>query len=292
MKERKIRVDFQKIINRGYVDFDTLLAYQWLINLGRNCSEQHGWTRCGLHQSFHQYSANNHNHHYPLSSNWAEIVRNGFVGLLCKTIHPQVVHDFLEKERIKIGKVRVIKVIEDDSLNNSYLSKITGGRYLGTDILRHLTKAYKGLELKKEFFHPDIKGRLRPRIIDNVKFGTQDNRWIVWFTFSFECMDYAPGWRYEIGQNENEELESFFNRAVEQIDNLLVPATSCDNCPLWIKGEHHGDYLRHGYRGYCKMYNTCDKPNVVKYKWWAEDGRIKDNAIHESIVFPYNKVKD
>lgn len=293
MKERKIRVDFQKIINSIYIDFDTLQAYQWLINLGESCSKQFGWNRYGLHQSFHQYSHNNEpSMLYPLAQNWEDILYTGFVQLLCKTNHPVVVSDFLEKERIKIGKVRVIKVMEDDSLNNRYLPKITGGRYLGPDILRHLTEAYKGLELKKEFFHPDYEGRTRPRIIDNVKFGTQDNRWKVWFIFSFECMDYEPGWRYEIGQNENEELESFFNRAVEEIDNLLLPADSCNNCPMWLKSEHHGDYLRQGYKGHCKLYEKCPHPNTVKYKWWAEDGRIKDNAIHESIVFPYYKVKD
>ena len=288
MKQRRLYIDFQKIINALYFDFDTLLAYQWLINLGRNCSEQHGWNRSGLHQSFHQYSANNHNHFYPLSQNWKSIIKSGFFSLLCKTNHPKVVSDFLEKERIQLGKKRIIKVTENTDVNR-YYSKLNG--YRGSCVITHLTEAYKGLELKKEYFHPDYKGRLRPRIIDNVKFGTQNNRWIVWFTFSFECMDYEPGWRYEIGQNENEELESFFNRAVEQIDNLLVPATSCDNCPLWVKSEHHGDYLRHGYKGHCKMYNTCEKPNVVKYKWWAEDGRIKDNAIHESIVAPYFKIK-
>lgn len=289
--ERRIRIDFQKIINRSFINFDTMLAYQWLVNLGQSCNEQFGWNRYGLHQSFHQYSHNNEpSMLYPLSQNWNDILYNGFVGLLCKTNHPKVVSDFLEKERIKIGKIRVIKVVEDASMENTYLSKLTRGKYFGTDVLRHLTEAYKGLELKKEYFHPDYKERLRPRIIDHVKFGTQDNRWVVWFTFSFECMDYAPGWRYQIGQNENEELGSFFNRAVEQIDNLLVPADSCNNCPMWIKGNH-GVYLRHGYRGHCKLYEKCPHPNTVKYRWWAKDGRIKDNAIHKSIVSPYYKTK-
>lgn len=288
MEEKRLRIDFQKIINGGYRTFDLLLIYQWLINLGQSVSKQSGWCRYGLHQSFHEYSYNNEPYeYYPLGYNYEDVIRKGFVSLLCKTNHPPLIYDFLEKERIQIGKVRIIKSTENASKRNRYYADKTNA----FDVVRHLTEAYKGLELKKEFFHPDYPARVRPRILDNVKFGTNSNKWRVWFNFSFENFDYENGWEYGISQSENEDIESFFNRAVEKIDNLLLPSDSCNNCPFWIKDGSHGSYLRNGYRGNCKMHNNCGKPNVVKYKWWVEDGKSKDNAIHETIYFPYFKDK-
>lgn len=291
MKEKRIHVDFQKIIDQHwkYNGFDLLYIYQWLINLGQSCSRQHGWNRYGLHQSFHQYSYNNEPRElYPLDSNYQKTIYDGFVALLCRSRQPEVVQEFLDRENIKLGKVRIIK-FKEDGIGNNYYGQLTGNRHY--DVVTHLAEAYKGLELKKEFFHPDYENRLRPRIIDNVQFGTNYNRWIIWFNFSFECFDYENGWKYEIMQNENENLESFFHRAVETIDYLLMPSESCDNCPLWLASSYHGDYLRHGYRGGCKLYENCNKPNVTKYKWWVDETGSHDNAIHPSIVFPYHKTK-
>lgn len=289
MKTRRIRVDFQKIIDGNYLQKDLLLIYQWLMRISFSCYEQDGWYRYGLHQSFHGYSHNNYSSEaYKLSKNWESIIYDGFVRLLCRTKHPRVVREFLEKERIQLGKIRVITITEENE--NYYYSKLTSREDLAiNDIgksIRHLTEAYKGLELKKEHFHPTLEGRLRPRIIDNVHFGTTGNKWHVSFTFSFECFNYEPGWNYSIYQKDNEGLSAFFSRSIEEIDSLLLPTTSCDNCPLWIK-SNRGSYLRHGYRGGCKLYKTCNKPDVVKYKWESKNGRIVDNAIHDSIVFPY-----
>lgn len=284
MTTKRIHIDFQKIINEGYLDEDLLLIYQWVIRIGRECNEQNGWNRYGLHQSFHGYGKNNEPHEvYPLNRNWKKVIYDGFVRILCKSKHPSVVDKFLLENRIKIDSKRAIKILEDGE-NMSY-DKIRHHR--SCDILDYITTAYKGLELKKEFFHPDYPDRIHPRIIDNIKFGTNGLKWYAWFTFSFECLDYEPGWEYTIPQNENENITSFFNRVANTIDNLLTPADNCDNCPMWVENRNHGDYLRHGYRGSCWNNGTCKKPNIVEYKWWSDDSGVHDNAIHHSIVFPY-----
>lgn len=288
MSERKIHIDFQKIIDESYYCEDLLLIYQWIIKLGRTCSEQIGWNRYGLHQSFHGYSYNNEAAQvYPLDKDWNKTIYGGFVRILCRSKYPSVVACFLSENRIQIGKKRVIKVIKDelkikyDTLRNPSL----------TNILYYITTAYKGLELKKELFQPDYTKRIHPRIIDHVKFGTNGDKWYAWFTYSFECMDYEPGWEYTISQNANEDICSFFNRAAMTIDELLLIADSCDNCPLWVESEHHGSYLRHGYKGCCRMCDICEKNGVVKYHWWSDDSGVHDNAIHHSIVFPYYKTR-
>ena len=288
MKARRIRIDFQKIINGWYCEEDLLYIYRWLISIGRSCNKQHGWCRYGLHQSFHGYSYNNEkNEIHPLDSDCFKTIYDGFVRILCKTNLPDVVEAFLDENNIRIGKIRVIK-FEENELENDYYKVSTGHRFgLPVEqLIYHITTAYKGLELKKEHFHPDYKDRIKPRIIDNVKIGTNHNKWYAWFTFSFEKFDYEPGWEWRISQNENEPISNFFNRAIEEIDGLLLPATSCDNCPLWRKSNNHGSYLRHGFRGGCSYYGKCDKPNVIEYKW--ETGG-RDNALHDSIVFPYYK---
>ena len=287
IKTRKLRVDFQKLINDRYSTEEMLLIYQWLIKIGRDCNKQYGWNRYGLHQSLHGYSYNNEPREvYPLSSDFEKVIYDGFVNLLCKTNNPQIVKTFLEENKIQIGKIRVLTITELEE-KRDYFKKITNRSFWNDcrDKIRHITGAYKGLELKKELFHPEYTDRLKPRIINNVQFGTNYNKWYVWFNFSFECFDYENGWKYEISQEELESLPSFFDRAIETIDSLILYSDNCNNCPLWGESER-GDYLRHGYKGYCKA-DTCTRHNVVKYKWWSEEGRIHDNATYSSIVFPY-----
>lgn len=284
---RKIRIDFQKIINKQYPQKDLLLAYQWLMDMGSECHEVIGWNEYSLHKSFHGYSYNKISPAtYRLCQNWEKIIYDGFVNLLCKTNHPRVVREFLEKNRIQIGKVRIITI--DEEGENKYYSKLTQRSDIG-DAIDHLVSAYKGLELSKQDFIPTrFEGDVNPRIIDNAHFGIMNNKWYVSFLFSFANMRYESGWEHTIRQGNNEELGAFFNRAIECIDKYLLPTTSCDNCPMWLK-HGQGDYLRHGYQGVCRLYGKCEKRDVVKYKWWSEDGRVVDNAIHDSIVFPYSE---
>ena len=285
-KERKLRIDFQKLINETHHDYnDILLIYQWLIRIGKACNKQYGWYRYGLHQSFHGYSHNNDpNRVMKLFSDWRKILYDGFVNILCKTNQPEIVRNFLKENNIAIGKIRILTIQESIS-NRTYFKEKVGDRCSIDSKLRHITTAYKGLELKKEYFHSDYPKRVHPRIIDNVHFGTNGDEWFVSFTFSFECFNYKPGWDYTIAQEENEYLPDFFDRAIETLDNLLIDTDNCDNCSYWIE-FNRGDYLRHGYRGGCKYYE-CKKTNVIKYKWWSEEGKVCDNAIHHSIVFPY-----
>jgi hypothetical protein len=291
-KTRKLRIDFQKLINDEYSisNTDKLLVYQWIINLGRNCDKQYGWSRYGLHQSFHGYSYNNQpSQVFPLSANWKDVINKGFVNILCKTNNPSIVKDFLIENRIQLGKVRILNITENINSEQYYFSEITNHSYYDIEyLLSHITEAYKGLELKKEDFHSDYENRLHPRILDNVQFGTNGKKWFAWFTLSFECFNYEPGWDYTIGQEEFEFLPDFFDRVIKTIDNLLVPSDNCNNCPLWIEHRNRGTYLRHGYQGRCKSFLTCKKPGVEKYDWGHRDENgFYDNAIHHSIVFPY-----
>lgn len=286
MNEKRIHIDFQKIINGDYYPEDLLLIYQWVIKLGRSCNQQYGWNRYGLHQSFHGYSYNNEaNQIYPLSSDWNNVIYNGFVNILCRTNLPKVVIDFLSDNRIQIGKKRIIKVSENEEDTRYVNLRDNSIR----NILNYITTAYKELALKKELFQPDYSERINPRIIDNVRFGTNGNKWYAWFTYSFECFDYESGWDYTLSQNENENITSFFNRVAITFNELLIPSDSCDNCPLWIDFENHGEFLKNGYRGCCRLDGTCTKKEVVKYRWWSDETGVHDNAIHHSIVFPYFK---
>lgn len=282
-KEKRLTIDFQKIIDGEYLTEDLLTIYQWIIRLGRDCDKQVGWYRYGLHQSFHGYSHNNEARTAsPLGSDWKNVIYNGFVRILCRTKHHSSVQQFLTDNRIKVGKKRIYKFMVDEQ--QTLYNKI---RYTtASSIINYITSAYKGLELKKALFQPDFPDRLHPRIIDNVQFGTNGLHWYAWFTYSFNCFNYEPGWKYTIAQNENENILSFFNRAATEIDNLLVPANNCDNCPMWT-GMNKGDYLRHGLRGTCWKNDICEKPDVVKYRWWSDNVGIHDNATHHSIVFPY-----
>jgi hypothetical protein len=293
LSNRKLRIDFQKLINNNwYLESDVLLIYQWLIRIGKICNKQDGWYRYGLHQSFHDYSYNNEpNKVIPLSSDWRAILHSGFVNLLCKTNHPEIVDTFLEKERIAIGSVRVIDIHESIPSRKYFKEKVGEWHNNTAAKLSYITTAYKGLELKKEKFHSDYEERVHPRIIENAHFGTNGEKWFVSFTFSFEGYNYEPGWDYTIIQEQDEYLPDFFDRAIEIIDNLLVEADNCDNCPCWIEEEHHGSYLRHGYKGNCRKYGTCQKPGVIKYKWWGENGEVCDNATYHSIVFNYYRTR-
>lgn len=289
MNERRIHIDFQKIIDGDYYLEDLLLIYQWVIKLGRSCNKQQGWSRFGLHQSFHGYSYNNEPHQvYPFSDNWNNVIYNGFVNILCRTKLSKVVLEFLSENRIQLGKKRVIKVLENEEVKRH--EHLRGSNSI-RNIITYITTAYKGLALKKELFQPEYSQRINPRIINNVRFGTNGDKWYAWFTYSFECFDYEPGWDYTLSQNENENITSFFNRVAVTFDGLLIPSDSCDNCPMWVELENHGDFLRHGYRGGCRMRETCTKKNVLKYRWWSDETGCHDNAIHHSIVFPYNKTK-
>jgi hypothetical protein len=285
LQDRKIRINFQELINRGGRHSDILLIYQWLIRTGKTCDKQH---IDGLHKSFYGYSHNNDPYRLiPLYSDWEKILYAGLVNLLCKTSLPDTVTEFLTENRIAIGRVRIITVRESISGRGYFKRKTDSGniKYM----IDHLTTAYKGLELKKENFHPDYENRKHPRIINDVHFGTDGEGWSVGFTFSFECFDYDPGWEYSIRQEEFECLEDFFDRAIETIDNLLVDSNNCDNCPYWEKDSYRGDYLRHGYRGSCKRFGKCEKSGVVEYE--SAWGGKTDNAIYPSIVSPYYRTK-
>ncbi|MDR1459228.1 MAG: hypothetical protein LBI60_03335 [Bacteroidales bacterium] len=286
---KKLRIDFQKLINKThYLGYEILLIYQWLINIGKKCDIRTGWNRYGLHQAFHGYSYNNEpDKIIPLGLDWEYIIHSGFVNLLCNTNNHKIVIDFLKENNISIGKIRIISV-KDQELNRKYFTD-KAGRY--ADSLHYLTTAYKGLELKKEYFPPDYGKRTRPRIIENATFGTNGEKWFVSFPFSFENIDYEPGWDYTIAKEEAESLPDFFDRAIETIDNLLVDTDNCDNCPYWIECEHHGYYLRYGYRGNCRQHGKCKKEGVIKHKWYTENGRSCDNATHHSIAYPYYRTR-
>jgi hypothetical protein len=293
LSNRKLRIDFQKLINESqYSGDDILLIYQWLIHIGKGCDKQYGWYRYGIHQSFHDYSHNNEpSKVFPLYSDWRKILHSGFVNLLCKTNKPEIVDNFLKENNISIGRIRIITIHESISNREYFKEKKRQCQSSITDKLYYITTAYKGLELKKENFHSDYKDRVHPRIIENAHFGTNGEKWFVSFTFSFECFDYEPGWDYTIAQEEYESLPDFFDRVIETIDNLLIDTDNCDNCPYWIEDEHHGNYLRNGYKGNCRQYNECKKQGVVKYKWWGESGKVCDNATYHSIVFPYYRTR-
>jgi len=295
MNIKKIHINFQNIINGSYRDSEEILhIYSWLINLGHTCEEQNGWNRYGLHQSFHGYSYNNEKRQvYWLGSNWNKVIYDGFVRLLCKTNHHKVVKDFLIKERIELGKTRKIQITEDEP-NYSYFKELVNDRfdnYGVRELIDHITTAYKGLELKKELFHPDYDIRVRPRILNNVVIGTNHGKWYAKFVFSFENFDYEPGWDKEFSQQPNEHLRNFFNRVICEIDAMILPSDSCNNCPLWQKSNHHGNKLRHGFRGLCKRRDChCGKSGVVEYESILSESK-KDNALYDSIVFPYFQPK-
>ena len=293
LQSRKLRIDFQKLVNQQQYDSnDILLIYQWLIQTGKICNKQYGWYRYGLHQSFHGYSGNNvPDRVTPLFSDWKQHLHNGFVNLLCKTNQPEVVKNFLKENNILIGKVRII-TIREAITNRNYFKSKAGEHWCSVqDKLHHITTGYKGLELKKELFHPDYTDRIKPRILDNIYFGTNGEKWFVAFTFSFECFDYRPGWDYTIYQEENESLPDYFDRVIEVLDSLVIDTDNCDNCPYWGESSR-GDYLRHGYRGGCRQqYDECKKTGVVKYKWGSENGKVCDNATYHSIVFPYYRTR-
>lgn len=289
MKTKKLRVDFQKLINNQYYLEDKLLIYQWLIQLGQTCNKQYGWNRYGLHQAFHGYSKNNEPKEvYALGKNYYEIIDKGFVNLLCKTNKPLLVKEFLEPNRIQLGKIRVLNIPEyDDHID--YFRNISN-HYGLEDLLSHITVAYKGLLLKKNFFHSDYADRINPRIIDNMSFGTNYGKWYAWFEFSFDIFDYEPGWRYDFSQKDGESIYGFFDRVIKEMDDLIVYSDDCNNCPLWIENAYSGAVLRHGYRGFCKSYHGCTRPDVQRYSWSHDKpGPITDNALHYSIVFPYIK---
>ena len=285
---KKLRIDFQKLINGGYDTEEMLLIYQWLIPMGKSCNKQYGWNRYGLHQSFHGYSYNNErNEIFPLHVDFIDVVKQGFVNLLCKTNQPTIVKEFLSENRIGIGKIRVIEI--HTHANGEYYKDIVNGWDGLRGLLNHITTAYKGLLLKKELFHPDLDDHVNPRIIDNISFGTNDNKWYAWFTFSFENFNYEPGWKHNFSQKQDESIYSFFDRVVEEMEGLIVHSDDCTNCQWWTENAHSGEVLRHGYRGFCKSYHGCKRPDVKKYKWWSENGKVVDNALHYSIVHPYIK---
>lgn len=288
MRTRKIVVDWQKIINGDYSlwNYDILNVYRWLLNISKNCQKQKYWDRWGFHQTFHGYSHNNDTYNtYMLAYNYNSVLYNGFVNILCKTDQPKIVADFLKSERIELGRKRII-TIEETEDENKYYERLTG--HVGySDIIEHLTSSYKDLLLKKEYFHPEYKDRLNPRIIDNINFGTRGECFSVELKFSFDGMYDANNcsfWTYEISQKEKEPLRTFFNRAIQEIDLLLIQCESCNNCPLWTPEERHGTYLRYGYRGYCESNHECNKKSVEKYHSWVENGKICDNAKY--ISFP------
>lgn len=289
MKTRRIYIDWQKVINKDYPiwNYDILHVYAWLLKISKDCSNQCGWNRSGFHQTFHGYSHNNNpGEVYELGCNFEERLYQGFVNILCKT-NRGVVLDFLKKENIILGKKRVITITENDDCND-YYNKITGNRFGINPELLHITKDYVGLELKKEFCHPEYEGRIHPRLISNPTFYVSYKGLIsIKLYFNFENYEYdASSWNINITQKESEPLVTFFNRAIQEIDNMLVESNNCDNCPLWVKNDN-GDHLRHGYRGGCRQYKTCKKSDLVTYKWWSEKEGICDNAIHDYLVYPY-----
>jgi len=283
----RLRIDFQKLINGYYNDEEMLYIYQWLIQLGQPCNKQCGWYRFGLHQSFHGYSHNNEARSiHPLHSDYRTIIDNGFVNILCKTNNASCVNDFLKENRIQLGKIRILKIPVYEKSEYYYKSIINS--YDLKDMLHHITTAYKGLLLKREFFHPEYDDRIDPRIIDDMSFGSNNGKWSAWFNFSFKNFDYEPGWQYEFGQKDDESIYSFFDRVIKEMDNLIVYSDNCDNCSLWIENPSSGSVLRHGYRGGCKSFYKCIRPNVEKYYWnHDKPGPITDNAIHYSIEYPY-----
>lgn len=283
--KRKIRIDWQKIINESWNE-DIFHVYHWLMQISKDCYKQSGWNRPGFHQTFHGYSGNNEpNEIFHLGTNFKQILYNGFVNILCKTNHPTFISDFLKKENIVLGKIRIITIDEDEIESNYYNQICHPISYQFTKI-NHIINDYSGLELKKENFHPNYTERTIPRILNNIYFGSNGKSFIIKFIFSFKELNYEPGWEYSIIKNNTESFSSFFDRSIQEIDNLLVDSNDCNNCPLWIKYDR-GDYLRHGYRGNCRKYHKCEKTNVVKYHWESVNDRIIDNAIHDSIEFPY-----
>lgn len=87
-------------------------------------------------------------------------------------------------------------------------------------------------------------------------------------------------------------FKTYFNRVIEELNSLLVPATSCDNCPLWRKNDHHGSVLRNRLKGSCSYRGSkCDKPNIVRYESILSESK-KDNALHDSLTFPYFRLHE
>jgi len=227
---KKLYVDWQKLINWDkYNDVEILLIYQWLVKTGWKCAEYVSpWNYEGLHKTFHGYSHNNctlttyynlgaEKNINPYMQNWEDILKLGFYKILCNTNLHEFVKDFLRSENIMIGKKRYIE-INDDFKNNGYFERSCNWNSFNIYwLLYYFSTRYKDKEINLKVDWDSGYAYIK----NNICWGTNGDKWRVWFGYTFHSAE-GSCWDWNLYQNNGENICDFFNRAMEEIDKLII----------------------------------------------------------------------
>jgi hypothetical protein len=166
-------------------------------------SIQSGWYRDGFDKLAYGYSANDHKSHTAIRDNeHLELI-------LYRVLFSTHCHKDILKFRQDLGLDKDTKFFDFD-LENS--SGFDGYR------LFYLLGKLEGMELKKEFFHPDCLDRTEPRI-KNIKFTVSESGYHIFFDFKFK--EYPnSSWGKEYWSN-GKSLPDFLDETFADIDSKL-----------------------------------------------------------------------
>jgi len=222
-----MRIYFDKLLNGHYSIKEEMEMINWFLKTGNKYDEYTGrWNKDGISKQMFGYSANSHSASFPFpivcenfignasfSFNVLEgFIRNCLYNAIIKEPTSPVIK-WRNDEKIEAGKYRVLQFntdypeIKHSKFNNTYWT------------LQDLKK-FIGMPLKKEFFHPDYKERIEPKII-NIIFYTNGNGYVFEYVYSFSNFDYESGWSNHITQAENESIPCFLNRIYFEMDSML-----------------------------------------------------------------------
>lgn len=228
-----MRIYFEKLLNRYYSLDVELEMINWFLKTGEKYTEYTStWTKDGVSKQLFGYSANSHDASFPFpitsnnfigNASFSFNVLNSFVQIclfnaILKSA-PYPVNRWRKDERIELGKFRVLN-FNTEYPNKEELNPKFETTYSSYRILVHKLKEYVGMPLKKEFCHPEYIDRIKPKITD-INFYTNGRGYVFEYGFSFPKFNYESVWNDSIRQLEDESINCFLNRVMNEMDKRL-----------------------------------------------------------------------
>lgn len=226
IKTRKMRIYFDKLLNGHYFLEEKMEMINWFLKTGNKYDEYTGkWNKDGVSKQLFNYSTNLYSVDFPFPIVCENNVGNAsfsfnildtfiqnclFNAILKEATLP--VKKWRNDEKIGLGKYLIFNfntdypTIKHQKFENTYWALLD-------------LKNFIGMSLKKEFYHPNYKGKIDGKII-NIIFYTNGNGYVFEYVYSFSKYNYEAGWYKYIRQSENESIPCFLNRIYFEMDSI------------------------------------------------------------------------